>query len=83
MVDFIISLGEIYIRKSTSSHRSATFKVRKYSEIVREKCRMVKNYKRFNHNTLEDSYNIPNKDQLINRIQECYIFSKFDCKSGF
>ena len=44
---------------------------------------MVINYKRLNDNTRDDGYEIPNKDQLINGIQNCNIFSKFDCKSGF
>ena len=34
-------------------------------------------------NTIDDGYNIPNKDNLINLIQEKKIFSKFDLKSGY
>lgn len=75
------SLG--LIRKSESPHRSAAFIVRNHAEIVRGKSRMVINYKRLKDNTVEDAYKIPDKDQLINRIQGCSIFSKFDCKSGF
>ena len=71
------------IRRSTSPHRIAAFIVRKHSEIVRGKSRMVINYKRLNDNTKEDSYDISDKNELINRIQYRYIFSKFDCKSGF
>ena len=44
---------------------------------------MVINYKRLNDNTQLDSYNIPNKEVLINKIQNSYWYSKFDCKSGF
>ena len=44
---------------------------------------MVINYKRLNDNTIDDSYNIPDKIVLINRIQNCKIFSTFDLKSGF
>ena len=44
---------------------------------------MVINYKRLNDNMHKDGYTIPNKDQLLNHIQRCTIFSKFDCKSGF
>ena len=44
---------------------------------------MVINYKRLNDNTQLDSYNIPNKKVLINKIQNSYWYSKFDYKSGF
>ena len=57
--------------------------VRNHAEIKRGKARMVINYKRLNDNTEDDKYNIPDKDQLINRILTAKIFSKFDCKSGF
>lgn len=80
-IDDLLKLG--IIRKSASRHRSAAFIVRNHAEIVRGKSRMVINYKRLNDNTHTDSYNIPDKDQLINRIQESKIFSKFDCRSGF
>ena len=43
-----------------------------------QEARIVYNYRRLNDNTYEDSYKIPNKDELINKIQE----SKY-CKSGF
>ncbi|KAL4579631.1 hypothetical protein LXL04_015785 [Taraxacum kok-saghyz] len=85
--DFKLHISELLklgvIRKSDSPQRSAAFIVRKHSEIVREKSRMVINYKRLNDNTIDDSYNIPDKNVLINRIQNCKIFSKFDLKSGF
>lgn len=42
---------------------------------------MVINYKSQNDNTCEDHYKIPDKDQLINCIQNANIFSRFDCKS--
>ena len=71
------------IRRSISPYRSAAFIIRKHSKIVRGKSRMVINYKRLNDNANEDSYDIPDKNELINRIQYRYIFSKFDCKSGF
>ena len=57
--------------------------VRNHAEIKRGKARMVINYKRLNDNTEDDKYNIPDIDQLINRIQTAKIFSKFDCKLGF
>jgi hypothetical protein len=44
---------------------------------------MVINYKRLNDNTVDDAYNIPNKQEWINRIQDSKYFSKFDLKAGF
>ena len=44
---------------------------------------MVINYKRLNDNTVDDAYNIPNKQEWINRIQGSRYFSKFDLKAGF
>lgn len=43
---------------------------------------MVINYKRLNDNTRTDAYKLPDKNELINRLQVKKIFSKFDCKSG-
>ena len=71
------------IRESKSPHRSAAFIVRNHAEIVRGKSRMVINYKRLNDNTIDDGYNIPNKQEWINRIQGSKYFSKFDLKAGF
>lgn len=71
------------IRRSDAPHRSPAFIVRKHSEIVRGKSRMVINYRRLNDNTEEDSYTLQNKDMLLNKIQHSKIYSKFDCKSGF
>jgi hypothetical protein len=71
------------IRESRSPNRSATFIVRNHSEIVRGKSRMVINYKRLNNNMVDDAYNIPNKQEWINRIQGSKYFSKFDLKAGF
>ena len=68
---------------SKSRYRSSTFIVRKHSELKRGKTGIVYNYKRLNDNTYKDSYKLPNKDELINKIQQSKYFSKFDCKSGF
>ena len=75
----LVKLG--VIRKSNSPHSNPAFIVMKYSEIVRGKSRMVIDYRRLNDNTIDDSYDIPDKIELINRIQSSMIFSKFDCKS--
>ena len=85
--DFEIQIKELLelgiIRRSTSRHRSTAFIVRNHSEIIREKARMVINYKRLNDNTVMDGYKLPDKTELINRIQGRKVFSKFDCKSGY
>jgi hypothetical protein len=44
---------------------------------------MIINYKRLNDNTVDGAYNIPNKQELINRIQGSKYFSKFNLKAGF
>ena len=71
------------IEMSDSQHRSPAFLVRKHSEIKRGKSKIVIDYRKLNENTEDDAYNLPNKTELVNKIQECKIFSKFDCKSGF
>jgi hypothetical protein len=83
--DFKMNIEELLklkaIRESQSLHRSAAFIVRKHSEIVRGKSRMVINYKRLNDNTVDGAYNIPNKQEWINRIQGSKYFSNFDLKA--
>jgi hypothetical protein len=58
-IEELIKLGAI--RDSRSSHRSKAFIVRNHNKIVRDKFRIVINYKRLNDNTVDDAYNIPNK----------------------
>lgn len=65
-IEELLKLGAI--RESKSPHRSAAFIVRNHAEIVRGKSRMIINYKRLNDNTIDDGYNIPNKQEWINRI---------------
>ena len=56
----IIELFKLGIsRKSTSGHRSPTFKLNKRSEQARGKSPMVIDYRRLNDNTIDDSYDIP------------------------
>jgi hypothetical protein len=85
--DFKMHIEELLklkaIRESRSPHRSASFIVRIHSKIVRGKSCMVINYKRLNDNTVDDVYNIPNKQEWINRIQGSKYFSKFDLMAGF
>jgi hypothetical protein len=51
------------IRESRSPRRSARFIVRNHSEIVKGKSRIIINYKRLNDNMIDDTYNIPNKQE--------------------
>ena len=44
---------------------------------------MVINYKRLNHNTVDDEYDIPTKEYLLGKIKDCTTFRNFDCISGF
>jgi hypothetical protein len=85
--DFKMHIEELLkmkaIRESQSPHRSATFIVRNHLEIMRGKSCMVINYKRLNDNTVDVAYNIPNKQEWINRIQGSKYFSKFDLKARF
>jgi hypothetical protein len=80
-IEELIKLGAI--RESTSPHRSTVFIIKNYNEIVKSKSRMVINYKRLNDNIVDHAYNIPNKQEWINRIQGTKYFSKFDLKAGF
>jgi hypothetical protein len=80
-IEELLKLGAI--RESRSPRRSTAFIVRNHTEEVRGKSRMVINYKRLNDNTVDDAYNIPNKQEWINRIQGSKYFSKFDLKARF
>lgn len=80
-IDELLKLG--VIRRSTSRHRGPAFIVNKHSEQLQGKSRMVIDYRRLNDNAVDDSYDIPDKSDLINGIQNSKVFSKFDCKSGF
>ena len=80
-IEELLKLGAI--RESRSPHRSTAFIVKNNIEIGRGKSRMVINYRRLNDNTIDDAYNISNKQEWINRIQGSKYFSKFDLKAGF
>jgi len=76
-------LHKVLIKNSKSPHTSPAFIVRNHVEEKSGKARMVINYKKFNANTVFDSYYIPNKIVLFNRIQVASWFSKMDCKSSY
>ena len=41
------------------------------------------NFKRLNDNTENNKNPLPNKDALINKIKNTFIYNKFDLKSRF
>ena len=76
-------LDKNLIRPSLSPWICAAFYVQKASEIERGTPRLVINYKPLNKVLQWIRYPIPNKKDLIQRIYNATIFSKFDMKSGF
>ena len=80
-IDTLLEKGLITPSKSPWS--CAAFYVNKKSEIERGTPRLVINYKPLNKALKWIRYPIPNKKDLLNRISQAKIFSKFDLKSGF
>ena len=76
-------LSKKLIRLSHSPWSCAAFYVQKASEIERGTPRLVINYKPLNKILQWIRYPIPNKKNLIQRLYNATIFSKFDMKSGF
>ena len=85
--EFKIQIKELLdlklIRTSNSPHNSPAFMVRKRSKQVKEKARMIINYKELTKYTKFDGYFLPNKEVLINLVKNKTYYSKFDCKSRF
>ena len=71
------------ISPSHSSWGCFAFYVNKHSEIVRGVPRLVVNFKPLNNSLAYDSYPIPKGAVILSQLSQAYIFSKFDCKSGF
>jgi hypothetical protein len=71
------------IRKSKSPWSCSAFYVMNNAEIERGTPRLVINYKPLNKALKWIRYPIPNKKDLLNRLYNSKIFSKFDMKSGF
>jgi hypothetical protein len=71
------------IRHSKSPWSCLTFYVQKNAELERGVPRLVINYKPLNKVLEWIKYPIPNKQDLINRLSDSVIFSKFDLKNGF
>jgi hypothetical protein len=71
------------IRHSKSPWSCPAFYVQKNAELERGVPRLVINYKPLNKVLEWIRYPIPNKQDLMNRLSDLVIFSKFDLKSGF
>ncbi|KAL2466561.1 Enzymatic polyprotein [Abeliophyllum distichum] len=71
------------IRPSKSPWSYAAFYVNNHGEIERGAPRLVINYKPLNHVLQWVRYPMPQKKDLLNRLLNAVIFSKFDLKSEF
>nr|WCL16045.1 polymerase [Chrysanthemum yellow edge associated virus 2] len=77
----LLQLG--IIRESKSPHSAPAFYVENHNEIKRNKRRMVINYKRMNDATIGDSYKLPHKDYIIEKLKGKNVYTSFDAKSGY
>ena len=68
------------IRNNKSSHTSLAFMLRNHAKEKREKTRIVINYNKRNDNIDFNSYYIPNKTFIFNRVQRASWFSSIDYK---
>lgn len=71
------------IRKGNSPWSCPAFYVENAAELERGVPRLVINYKPLNKALRWIRYPLPNKRDLLNRLFEATIFSKFDMKSGY
>jgi hypothetical protein len=55
----------------------------KNAELEREASKLVINYKPINDVLEWIRYPIPNRKDLVSRLSDALVFSKFDMKSGF
>ena len=76
-------LNKGLIRKSKFLWSCYAFYVQKNAEIERGALRLVINYKPLNTALKWIRYPIPNKKDLLSRVHNATVFSKFDMKSGF
>ncbi|KAH9299475.1 hypothetical protein KI387_031157, partial [Taxus chinensis] len=72
-----------FIQESNSPWSCAAFYVNKRSEQLRNKKRLVVDYKPLNKFIAPVQHPIPAKDDLLSRIKGSKVYSKFDLKSGF
>ena len=71
------------IRKSSSPWSCSAFYVENVAELERGVPRLVINYKHFNKVLRWIRYPIPNKRDLLNRLNRAVVFSKFYMNSGY
>ena len=76
-------LDKKLIRKSKSPWSCSTFYVQKQAELKRKTPRLVINYKPLNDVWRWIRYPIPNNKDLLQRLVNSKVFSKFDMKSRF
>ncbi|PWA60009.1 reverse transcriptase [Artemisia annua] len=76
-------LNKGIIRESSSPHSAPAFYVENNNEVKRGKRRMVINYKKMNDATIGDSYKLPRKDYILEKLKGNTHFSTFDAKSGY
>ncbi|PKI79478.1 hypothetical protein CRG98_000109 [Punica granatum] len=76
-------LNKKLMRPSKSPWSCLAFYVNKNAELERGVPRLVINYKPLNQALRWIRYPIPNKKDLLQRLHDSKIFSKFDMKSGF
>ena len=76
-------LAKKLIRNSKSPWSCVAFYVQKNAKIERGAPHLVINYKPLNKVLEWIRYPIPNKNDLIHRLSDAVIFSKFDMKSRF
>jgi hypothetical protein len=76
-------LAKEIIRKSKSPWSCAVFYVRKNAEIEKGVPRLVINYKPLSDVLEWIRYPILNRKDLVSRLSDALVFSKFDMKSGF
>jgi hypothetical protein len=76
-------LAKGIIHKSKSPWSCAAFYVKKNVEIERGVPRLVINYKPLNDVLEWIRYPIPNRKDLVSRLNNAVVFSKFDMKYGF
>ena len=76
-------LAKGFIMNTKSPWNCYGFYVNKHYELIWGVPRLVVNYKPLKKVLANDTYSIPHKSTLVNRIAGAKIFSKFDLKSGF
>ena len=76
-------LDKKLIRKSKSPWSCSAFYVQKQAKLERGTPRLVINHKPLNNALKWIRYPIPNKKELLQRLVNSKVFSKFDMKSGF